>query len=110
MNNLLKGSCLGVLGSLGAIAGILAFTNPTQEVYAENLVWEIKENCNKQTQLSPIAQARCYSITPLPPSTIKPVIGIYTRRQNYHLFSIYTTDMWGMKNQAIGLGGHFLKF
>ncbi|MDY7004791.1 MAG: DUF4359 domain-containing protein [Cyanobacteriota bacterium] len=105
MNNLLKSSFL----FLGAIAGILAFSNPPQEVYAENLVWQIKDDCSKQTQLSPITQARCYTITPLPPSAIKPVIVIYTKRKNYFLFSIYTTDMWGMKNQAIGLGGHLFR-
>lgn len=105
MNNLLK---LGVF--LGAIAGILALSNPTKEAHAENLVWQIKDNYCQQTQLSDVAQAGCYTIAPLPPSAIEPVIISYTRRHNYLLFSIYTTDIWGMKNRAIGLGGQFFQF
>jgi len=100
MTNILKGAFLG------ATALILA-TNPTQDAYSEYLVWQMKDNC-KQTQLKLHEKVVCSAtINPLPPSGIKPFIASYTWRRNYFLFSIYTTDMWGMKNQAIGLGGHF---
>ena len=106
MNNLLKVLPLGT----GAIASILAFSNPTQEVYAEYLAWYIRDDFCQETQLETFEKAGCYTITLLPPSTIKPVIINYTRQRNYFLFSIYQTDIGGMKNQVIALGGQFFQF
>ena len=103
MNNLFKGAFLGV-------TALILATNPTKEAYSEYLVWQMKDNC-KQTQLELHEKAICYTtINALPTSGIKPFIIGYTRRRNYFLFSLYTTDIWGMKNKTIGLGGHFFDF
>ena len=106
MNNLLKVFSLGA----GVMTSILAFSNPTEEVYAEYLAWYIRDDFCQETQLVIFEKAGCYTITPLPPSAIKPIIINYTRQRNYFLFSIYQTDMWGMKNQVLALGGQFFQF
>lgn len=104
MNNLLK---VGVF--LGAIAGILAITNPSKEAYSEYLAWQIKDNYCQNSPISNMTKVGCATIAPLPPGAMKPIIEGYTRQKNYVVFSIYSTDAWGMKNSFIGIGGNFLE-
>ncbi|MDY6804211.1 MAG: DUF4359 domain-containing protein [Cyanobacteriota bacterium] len=104
MNNLLK---VGVF--LGAIAGILAVTNPSKEAYSEYLVWQIKDNYCLEGQNSNMTKVGCAAIAPLPPGAMKPIIEGYTRQKNYVVFSVYHTDAWGMKSNFLGIGGNFLE-
>jgi len=102
MKNILK-----VGAVLGAIAGILAITNPNQEEYAKYLAWHLKENYCQDREISTMTKVGCATIAPLPPSAMKSVIKSYTYHNNYLIFSVYSTDVWGMKSRAIGIGGNF---
>lgn len=104
MNSLLK---VGIF--LGAIAGILAITNPSKDEYSEYLVWQIKDNYCQDGQISNMTKVGCATIAPLPPGAMKPIIGSYTRKKNYVIFSVYSTDVWGMQSSFIGIGGNFLE-
>ena len=104
MKNILK-----VGAVLGAIAGILAIANPSKEAYSKYLAWHLKENYCQDSEISMMTKVGCGTIAPLPPSAMKPVIESYTYHKNYLIFSVYSTDVWGMKSRAIGIGGNFLQ-
>lgn len=104
MNNFFK-----VGAFLGAIAATMAFTNPSKEAYSEYLAWQIKDNYCRDGQISNMTKVGCVAIAPLPPGAMKPIIQTYTRQKNYVVFSIYSTDVWGMKSRFIAVGGNFLE-
>ncbi len=85
-----------------AITGLMAITNPSKESYLEHLTWQLKDSACQQQQLS------CTTLKNVPPGVSAAMLSSYTRRQNFLLFSIYTTDFYGVHDQTIGLGGFFL--
>jgi Domain of unknown function (DUF4359) len=86
----------------------LVVTNPKQEAYVEYLWWKLQENsCDRNSPDREILIA-CNLLQPTPKEIGKTFIKGYVRRQNYILFSVYTTRFLGMKNSSVGIGGFFL--
>jgi len=96
--------------ALTVTAILMAVTNPGKQSYIEDFSWRVKETSCQQEQLSVGATLACSTLAPLPNSAIESILEGYSRRQNYILFSIYTTDFWGLKSRSIGVGRHFFEF
>jgi len=93
---------------LTAFTCLMAVTNPSKEAYVESLAWQFQDTTCKQEQLPVDVKATCYTLAPLALEATKSVLNGYSRRQDYILFSIYTTDLWGIKNRKLGAFGNFL--
>jgi hypothetical protein len=87
---------------------LMAVTNPSKEAYVESLAWQFQDTTCKQEQLPVDVKATCYTLAPLALEATKSILNGYSRRQDYILFSIYTTDLWGIKNRKFGAFGNFL--
>lgn len=107
-----------VLAILGAIMG---GTNPPREEYVHYASGKVadlakSEMCKESditNYLGGFGQdllKTCETGFDLPQSVIKAVINNSTRRQNFVIFSIYTTRVLDYEYQTIGAFGNFLTF
>ncbi|MEA5467289.1 DUF4359 domain-containing protein [Spirulina sp. 06S082] len=93
---------------LVGIASMLAIANPDKEDYLKHAAWNFQEKSCKQDPIALPAKVVCGTLGTLPPEiATQPLINSYSRRQNYVLFSLYTTDIWGMKTNTVAIAGHF---
>ena len=97
-----------------AIAGVMAFTNPSKERYidyATDQFAEIGKNslCN-DASLPSLAQQSCKFLVSQGRRVIKPYIEGSTKQQNFILFSIYETEMPNQKLSTIAAFGNFYMF
>jgi len=93
---------------LTAFTCLMAVTNPSKEAYVESIAWNFQATTCKEANLSAAVKAACYSLAPLPLDATKSLLNGYSRRQDYVIFSIYTTEFWGIKNCKFGVFGNFL--
>ena len=102
--------------ALGVIAGMMGFTNPSQELYTEYAAERLLAHADK---IACEKISLCDSIDSLPVAArniiknqiLKPAIETSSQRQNLGVFSIYTTEVPGVaKIRTIGALGHFLTF
>jgi Domain of unknown function (DUF4359) len=102
--------------ALGAIAAIMGFTNPQQQLYTE---YASEKLLAKADKIACEKISLCESIDSLPVvgknmiknQILKPAIEVSTQRQNLGVLSIYTTEVPGIaKISTLGAFGHFLTF
>jgi Na+/H+ antiporter NhaB len=93
---------------LVACAILLGVTNPNKDAYAQHIAWKFKEQICKETPITASARLTCAILSPMPHDWTASLLKGYSRRDNYVLFSIYTTEFSGLKNRSIGIAGHFL--
>lgn len=94
--------------AFGIFASFMAATNPAKEDYLERTARRLTEEICTHQQLPRELKLACSRVAPLASSTLKPLISAATRRQNYLLFSIYTTELGCIQSRSLGLGGQFL--
>jgi hypothetical protein len=82
---------------------VLGITNPGEEAYAEWAAQKIVATSCQQPQ-SP----NCYALASVPRGALKMAVRQYSYRQNFMLFSYYTTDFAGQKERRLGVVGYFL--
>jgi Na+/H+ antiporter NhaB len=94
---------------IGLLVGVLllGITNPRQDAYTQYAAWKFKDNLCKQTPLPSTAQLTCATLSPLPYDWAARLLNGYTRRDNYFLFSVYTTEVFGLENRTIAIAGQF---
>jgi hypothetical protein len=113
-NNLGKGVI-----ALAIIAGVMGFTNPPRDEYLKYasgvMSTEVKKSLCKESRvpefLGDFAQSLvgvCNSVLTSERNTIERLIDNTTERQNFIIFSIYTTEIVGKKYHTIGGFGNFL--
>ncbi|MGI0496511.1 DUF4359 domain-containing protein [Limnospira platensis] len=93
-------------GLIPLIVTFLAITNPSEEEHIKHRAWQFKSDC-QQNELTVPGKATCFVLSPLPHKTVEPLISNYSHHRNFIFFSTYTTDLWGLKTQTLGLGGQF---
>ncbi len=110
------------LGLLAGLAIALTLTNPGQPAYvdyaAERLPEELQESCALLGEditigsllnlpMQGFCRSAIYGVDLLARGAAKQVIGVATERQNFALFSLYTTKVPGRTFKTIGVGGLF---
>jgi Domain of unknown function (DUF4359) len=86
----------------------LVWTNPKPEAYVEHLWWKLQKQSCRRNSSSGESLMTCNLLTYTPKEVGKTLVNGYVHRQNYVLFSVYTTHFFGMKNSSLGIGGLFL--
>ncbi len=126
-NRLGRGKSTYALLAIAGVAGVMSFTNPDQNTYvnyaADRLTNEIQDAICKGPQLpqgklwediSKLTSNTCKSglSTGLAfqGSNIKDFIATSTERQNFVVFSIYTTKVPGYNFKTIGAFGNLFTF
>ncbi|MCX7594183.1 MAG: DUF4359 domain-containing protein [Fischerella sp.] len=111
--------------AIAGVASVMSFTNPNNNAYvdyaANQLTSEIQNAVCRGPQLpqgrwwedvSKLTATTCKSgLTTglaLQSSKIKDIIALSTERQNFFIFSIYTTKVPGYNFRTIGAFGNFL--
>ena len=92
------------------IVTLMAFTNPSKATYAEYLTWTLQNHNCILEKLPNNALTTCVTLGLLPDSVMQKVFEAYSYRKNYILFSVYTTDLAGLKHRSIGIAGQFIDF
>ena len=92
--------------ALFILGGAMLITNPKQDEYVNyasvTLIEQIQKECQGDL---------CGFINPLialGKPAIKPALDLSTKRQNFVLFSIYTTELPGKTYKTLGLFGNFI--
>ncbi len=93
--------------ALFVLGGAMLITNPKQEEYVNyasvTLIEQIQKECKGDF---------CNVVNPLVSSIgkpfIKPFLDSASKRQNFVLFSIYTTEIPGKTYKTLGLFGNFI--
>jgi hypothetical protein len=86
---------------------LLAISNPNREDYLKHAAWNFQDKPCKQDPIPLPAKVACWTSGVFPPEMATKPLNYYSRRQDYVLFSLYTTDIWGMKTKTVGIAGHF---
>lgn len=97
--------------AVSAIAIVMGVTNPKQESYlnyaSDKLTESAGESICQQTGYCQLADPPIF----IKNTIIKPVIHSATKRQNFIVFSIYTTEFTGIKTlKTIGILGNFYTY
>jgi|GEM_PF-318630 hypothetical protein len=117
----------GYLGTgavlLAILAGTMALTNPPKEEYIEyasgQLSAELKENYCKESEapeilenfnLSKTFADVCSNLVTSQRPAVRQYLDHRTQRQNFVIFSVYTTRLWEHQYRTIGVFGNFLTF
>lgn len=80
--------------ALGGLGVAMALTNPTQSAYEEYAVDKLTEYVKENVcQKAPFLQEGCASTVDAGRSDIQRIVQGSTQRQDFLLFSIYTTDV-----------------
>ena len=80
--------------ALGGLGVAMALTNPTQLAYEEYAVDKLTEYVKENVcQKAPFLQEGCASTVDAGRSDIQRIVQSGTQRQDFLLFSIYTTDV-----------------
>ncbi|PSB17699.1 hypothetical protein C7B61_02080 [filamentous cyanobacterium CCP1] len=88
--------------TIAAITAGLILTNPNEVSYANWIALHMQTHaCQNQGSIA------CQTIEHLPKDMLKPTLEQYSYRQNFVLFSIYTTQFFGLQERSVGIGGHF---
>lgn len=91
------------LGILVGITLVLVVTNPTEQDYAEHVVWTMQDTvCQQESQ-----PALCPFMAALPPDLAQKMVKEYSQRRNFVFFSLYSTSFFGLKSHSIGIGKVF---
>lgn len=101
----------------GVLALVMVVTNPSKDKYLNHISSGGKQSAacqpksNQSGQSDPLKQAleqasvdMCKQLQ----QGMGKMIGEFTTRQNFLLFSIYTTEFGGSKSSAIGILGNFI--
>ncbi|MCU0534651.1 MAG: DUF4359 domain-containing protein [Hydrococcus sp. Prado102] len=96
--------------ALAGLAVIMGFTNPKQEAYNDYASQRLLTNAQKE-----ICKEFNYCRSSEPPNIIKntlikPAISASTKQQNLGIFSIYTTELLGLRTKTLGVFGNFLTY
>lgn len=83
-------------------AAFLAITNPGEDAYA-NWVAQTMQSARCRNGTPSVCQVAGY----IPEDVLKPTLKQYSYRQNFVFFSIYTTNLFGVHQRGIGIGGYF---
>jgi len=99
---------------VAAIAGVMAFTNPSKERYIDYATDQFaemgKNSLCADANLPSLAQQSCKFMVSQGRRVIKPYIEGSTKQQNFILFSIYDTEMPNQKISTIAAFGNFFMF
>lgn len=102
------------LAVIGAITITLVVTNPDQETFlnygTQAMATEIKEGICDRSNLANLVKDICQSAIDQQKGSIRVYLNNFTRRQNYIIGSIYTTELPNSKHIAIGAFGNFISF
>lgn len=113
---------LGVLlMTLAILGGAMAHTNPTREEYinygADQLSQQLKKQVCSPSKMPDFLQGiadtladACQSTLNSQKENVRKVLNNSTTRNNYLLFSLYTTEIMGRKYQTVGVFGNFFTF
>ncbi len=110
---------------IGIISGVMLFTNPNQTDYVDyasnRFVKEAKEAmCNTSNDQTPewqkaiggLIESACQTGLDWAGSSIRPDLENYisnaTQKQNYLLFTIYSTKLLNQKFHTVGIFGNFI--
>jgi uncharacterized protein YceK len=96
--------------ALTGLAIVMGFTNPQQEAYNDYASQRLMKNAQKE-----MCNAFNYCESGEPPAfikntLIKPAISAATKQQNLGIFSIYTTELLGLRTKTLGVFGNFLTY
>jgi Domain of unknown function (DUF4359) len=102
---------------LGVVLAAMAITNPDKEVYLNHssvtMANEVKENLcsnNSQGGLESILANVCKNTIDQQQGAIRVYLNNFSERQNFGLFSVYTTKIPQRTYTSIGAFGNFLTF
>ncbi len=101
---------------VGIVAIIMVITNPDKETYLDRtsltLASEVKENLcgSSQGGLETLLNNLCKSSIDQQRGAIRVYLNNFSRRQNFLLFSIYTTDVAQRTYTSIGAFGNLATF
>jgi uncharacterized protein YceK len=96
--------------ALAGLAVIMGVTNPKQDAYNEYASQILIANAQKE-----MCKQFNYCEAGEPPiliknTLIKPAINAATKQQNLGIFSIYTTELFGLRTKTLGVFGNFLTY
>lgn len=101
---------------IGAVAMAMAIANPDKEAYLDRtsltLATEAKDNLCSSSQggLESLLNNLCKNTVDGQRSAIRVYLNNFSRRQNFILFSIYTTNIAQRTYTSIGAFGNFATF
>lgn len=96
--------------ALAGLAVIMGVTNPKQEAYndyaSQRLITNAKKEMCKEFNYCEAGEPPTFIKNTL----IKPAISVSTKQQNLGIFSIYTTELLGLRTKTLGVLGNFLTY
>ncbi|MDX1977231.1 MAG: DUF4359 domain-containing protein [Pseudanabaenaceae cyanobacterium bins.68] len=99
---------------IGSIAIALVVTNPDQEAFlnhgSQTMAEEIKDNICAESGLGNLVKDICESAVEQQKGSIRVYLNNFTRRQNFIVGSVYTTELPKNNYIAIGALGNFISF
>jgi hypothetical protein len=93
------------LGFLLGTTLALAVTNPTEQDYADYVIWTMQERVCAQQSQTPL----CSVMEALPSDLAAKMVKQYTQRRNFVFFSLYSTNFFGLESRSIGFGKVFIQ-
>lgn len=97
------------LVAIVALGAFLAATNPDKKLYNEHVISKLQDTDCRQETLPAVSHASCHTLRTLPRTVTEPIVGGYSRRQDYLFFSLYTTEFFGLRDRSIGIANSFVE-